>query len=94
MLSVAEFVENEEQAALLRELGCDVFQGYLYSKSLLPSDCLQFIQKRNGGNVRKVGLKQRVSRGDILRADPTWGGQSGSPLATPLGGGRNLSSFS
>ena len=50
MLSVAEFVENEEQAALLRELGCDVFQGYLYSKSLLPSDCLQFIQKRNGGN--------------------------------------------
>ena len=50
MLSVAEFVENEEQAALLRELGCDVFQGYLYSKSLLPSDCLQFIQKTNGGN--------------------------------------------
>ena len=50
MLSVAEFVENEEQAALLRELGCDVFQGYLYSKSLLPSDCLQFIQKRTGGN--------------------------------------------
>lgn len=50
MLNVAEFVENEEQAALLCELGCDVFQGYLYSKLLPPSDCLQFIQRRNGGN--------------------------------------------
>ncbi|WP_417023382.1 hypothetical protein [Bilophila wadsworthia] len=47
---MAEFVENGEQASLLSELGCHVFQGYLYSKSLLPSDCLQFIQKRNGGN--------------------------------------------
>ena len=47
MLSVAEFVENEEQAALLHlELGCDVFQGYLYPAS---RSCLriasQFIQK-------------------------------------------------
>ena len=43
--------------------------------------------------MRKVGLKQRVSRGDILRADPTWGGQSGSPLATPFGRGAQSLKF-
>lgn len=43
MTSVAEFVENDEQAALLRKLGCDVFQGYRYSQSLEADACLRFI---------------------------------------------------
>lgn len=47
MLSVAEFVETEEQAGLLRDLGCDVFQGYLYSRPLSAEDCLRFILDRN-----------------------------------------------
>ena len=43
MLSVAEFVENDQQVKLLRKLGCDVFQGYKYSPSLVADTCLNFI---------------------------------------------------
>lgn len=43
MTSVAEFVENDEQATTLRELGCDVFQGWHYSKSLIAGECFEFI---------------------------------------------------
>jgi EAL domain-containing protein (putative c-di-GMP-specific phosphodiesterase class I) len=36
MEAVAEGVETEGQAALLAEMGCDMAQGYLYSKPLPP----------------------------------------------------------
>ena len=35
---VAEGVEEEAAAALLRAMGCEVAQGYLYSRPLAPSD--------------------------------------------------------
>ena len=31
---IAEGVETEEQEAILKECGCDRFQGYLYAKPL------------------------------------------------------------
>lgn len=57
MTSVAEFVENDEQAKILRELGCDVFQGWNYSKSLIAGECFEFILRNHvstsGGKVHK-----------------------------------------
>jgi EAL domain-containing protein (putative c-di-GMP-specific phosphodiesterase class I) len=35
---VAEGVESEGQAALLKEMGCDMAQGFLFSKPLPPEE--------------------------------------------------------
>lgn len=40
---VAEYVETREQQALLEELGCEVFQGYLYSAPLAGAQCLEYL---------------------------------------------------
>jgi lactose/cellobiose-specific phosphotransferase system IIC component len=43
MRVVAEYVETPEQQALLEQLGCDVFQGYLYSPALTGAQCLEYL---------------------------------------------------
>lgn len=44
MKVVAEGVETRQQAALLKELGCDFIQGYYYSKPLPIDELFEFIQ--------------------------------------------------
>lgn len=39
---VAEGVETEEQLKILRELNCDMVQGYYYSKPLRPDEFEQY----------------------------------------------------
>ncbi len=43
--TVAEGVEYKEQAEMLRDLGCDIAQGYLYSKPLTYSDFIDYIEQ-------------------------------------------------
>jgi diguanylate cyclase len=38
MEAIAEGVESEGQATLLREMGCDMAQGYHFSKPLPPQE--------------------------------------------------------
>jgi len=38
VVAVAEGIETEEQAKFCRERGCDLLQGYLYSKPLSVED--------------------------------------------------------
>ncbi len=38
MECVAEGVETEDQAQILRRMGCDVFQGFLYARPMLPEE--------------------------------------------------------
>lgn len=91
MLSVAEFVENEEQAALSANSAATCSK----VTCTASRSCLQIAssssKRRTAGTVRKVGLKQRVSRGDILRANPTREGQPGSPPRNPLWAGGAIS---
>jgi EAL domain-containing protein (putative c-di-GMP-specific phosphodiesterase class I) len=44
---VAEYVETREQQALLEELGCEVFQGYLYSAPLAGAQCLDYLRRHH-----------------------------------------------
>ena len=43
----AEGIENEDQAELLRRLGCDEAQGYLYTKPLPETECTKFLLSRH-----------------------------------------------
>ena len=42
---VAEGVETESQLRTLRRMGCDVIQGYFFSKPVAPEDFAKFIEK-------------------------------------------------
>ncbi len=42
---VAECVETEEQLKFLADNGCDVIQGYYFSKPLLPDQLVEYIQQ-------------------------------------------------
>ena len=43
---IAEYVETLEQQARLEQLGCEVFQGYLYSPALAAGPCLDYLHKQ------------------------------------------------
>ncbi|SHN56496.1 EAL domain-containing protein [Desulfitobacterium chlororespirans] len=45
---LAEFVETEEQRQILHELGCDLYQGYLYSPAIPLADLLAYIRGSQG----------------------------------------------
>jgi len=48
MHTVAEGVETEEQYRYLKQLGCRVYQGYLYSKPLSAQDFDFYLESRQG----------------------------------------------
>lgn len=47
METVAEGVENQEQLEILKELGCNVIQGYYYSKPLTTDQLVQYIKRES-----------------------------------------------
>ncbi|MHB8282633.1 MAG: EAL domain-containing protein, partial [bacterium] len=44
MNTIAEGVETEEQLEILKSFGCDMVQGYLFSKPLPEDEILQFLK--------------------------------------------------
>jgi diguanylate cyclase (GGDEF)-like protein len=54
MTTVAEGVETADQQALLKALGCDEVQGYLYSRSMPVDKIPDFIATWESGKVKKI----------------------------------------
>ena len=48
---VAEGVETEAEAEALRALGCDVAQGFLYSRALPSQEFVAFVESRSAGTA-------------------------------------------
>ncbi|NVD06866.1 EAL domain-containing protein [Vibrio sp. JPW-9-11-11] len=46
MKTVAEGVESAEEVAVLRQLGCDMFQGYHFAKPMSLDDLYEFVEQR------------------------------------------------
>ncbi len=53
--TIAEGIENEEQLNRFLGLGCQIFQGYLFSRPLSGDDCLAFILARTDSKRNESG---------------------------------------
>lgn len=54
MKTVAEGVENKEQETFLSDLGCDLLQGYLYSKPLPEEEFCEYFSKSESLTAQKT----------------------------------------
>jgi len=52
--TITEGVEVESQLTRFRDLGCDIFQGYLFSRPLSGGNCLKFILGRTDSHGMSV----------------------------------------
>jgi EAL domain-containing protein (putative c-di-GMP-specific phosphodiesterase class I) len=54
MTVAAEGVETRDQAAALLEMGCDMLQGYLYSRLASPGEFAGAVSIEKRGNKRRA----------------------------------------
>lgn len=58
MQVLAEGVETEAQVAALREMGCSLMQGFLWSRPLPYEQLVQWLAQRRAGLVRRVASSE------------------------------------
>jgi len=56
MQTIAEGVESREHVTQLVELGCDIAQGYLYSKPLPAADFSEWLVEQSRSSVQSPRL--------------------------------------
>ena len=83
LTATAEGVETEAQLRMLRELGCDVAQGYLIATPLAPEDLPAWLRSWRQRWPYLSGMRERVSRKPALPA-----------RRSPLQGKRSITSAS
>jgi diguanylate cyclase (GGDEF)-like protein/PAS domain S-box-containing protein len=58
---VAEGVENETQELLLRSLGCEEVQGYLFSRPVTASEATQLLQKNDLRSTKLSSIPDKIT---------------------------------
>ena len=80
---IAEGVETEEQMLTLRAMGCDIVQGYYFSRPVPAQEYEHFVQERSErGAVRGTGSASTQITEDSARRDASMG-----RIATALSSG-------
>ena len=51
---ISEYVETEEHWNKLKELGCDWYQGYLFSKPISLDEFIEYIITTNGESTKEI----------------------------------------
>jgi len=62
---VAEGVETPEELEVLRRLGCDFVQGYLFSRPMSVEDCDRFLSSSSSGAKQAMPLLSRSATSAI-----------------------------
>ena len=66
LTTVAEGVETAEQLELLKSMGCDQIQGYLFSRPLAAEDFLAYYRKHlRGSNLECADMSALLESGDM-----------------------------
>jgi EAL domain-containing protein (putative c-di-GMP-specific phosphodiesterase class I) len=60
---VAEGVETDNELEVLRRLGCDMVQGYLFSKPLTVENCDHFLRAAGSARQRPQLIATKPGRG-------------------------------
>jgi diguanylate cyclase (GGDEF)-like protein len=58
---VAEGVETQDELVLLRRLGCDLMQGYLFAKPMRAEDCDLFLRESYSASLRREKPESRCA---------------------------------
>ena len=67
---IAEGVETEEEVLVLKALGCDLIQGYFFSRPVPPEEFNRFLETRKNEAVPEdFGVKNRLSISKALTYD-------------------------
>ena len=68
--TLSEGIETEEQLTFLRDIGCEIIQGYYFSKPLCESDFLAYLQTHETESIAEHDFWNEAGKVNLLSSDP------------------------